>query len=89
MGPGMRRFVLERNTDHSGFSGVGVITQGVVFSDGTVVMKWLGRFPTVTVFGSVYELEAIHGHGGATVIVWLDPRPSDAEPYGAKTETTP
>ena len=57
----MRLFKLNRKRDISGISGTGIIAEGVEFSDGQVVMSWLGK----------YHSMEIHGHGGATELVWL------------------
>ena len=70
----MRRFHLQRNVDISGISGTGAIAEGVEFSDGSVTLRWLTAWPTSTVFHDrgMESVEAIHGHGGATQIVWQD-----------------
>ena len=68
-----RPFVLMRDTDVSGVSGTGVVADGCAFPDGTVALRWRGGNPTSVVFhdNGVASVEAIHGHGGATRIVWL------------------
>ena len=70
-----RRFVLRRNVDVSGVSGTGVVAEGVEFSSGVVALTWLSAWPTSVVFHDrgIASVEAVHGHGGATRIVWLDP----------------
>lgn len=73
----MRRFQLHRHEDVSGVSGTGVVAQGVEFDDGTVVVRWLlrpgaGTRPTTVVHEDIANVEALHGHGGATDIVWID-----------------
>jgi hypothetical protein len=70
----MRRFVLERNVDHSGVSGVGRVAEGVEFSSGRVALEWLSEWPTSVVFHDkgIQSVEAIHGHNGASKIVYLD-----------------
>src|SRR4051794_16547249 len=35
------RFELHRDQDISGVSGVGVVAEGVAFTDGTVALRWL------------------------------------------------
>lgn len=78
----MRNFNLDRFVDVSGLSGTGVVAEGVEFSDGTVVVRWLnagvsdynrerGVKPTTVVHPDIQSVEALHGHGGATRIVWL------------------
>lgn len=37
----MNSFTVDRGHDESGVSGTGVVIEGVVFSDGRVVLKWL------------------------------------------------
>lgn len=70
-----------RQTDTSGISGVGVVAEGIEFSDGTVALRWNvlpgnpgHGYPTSVVFHDkgVESVERIHGHNGATRIVWLD-----------------
>lgn len=70
----MRAFHLQRDVDESGVSGTGVVAEGVEFSDGTVALRWLSAWPTSVVFHDrgMEAVEAVHGHGGATRIVWLD-----------------
>lgn len=78
----MRNFNLDRSVDVSGLSGTGVVAEGVEFSDGTVVVRWLdtgvsqinkerGVKPTTVVHPDIQSVEALHGHGGATRVVWL------------------
>lgn len=70
-----RRFVLERDADASGVSGTGRVAEGVQFSDGRCVTRWtesrVGSVQTC-VWDSVADVEAVHGHGGQTRVVWLD-----------------
>jgi hypothetical protein len=70
---GIRRFVLNRREDLSGTSGVGIVAEGVRFSDGTAVLRWVVELKSTAVYGSVDDLIAIHGHDGATQVVWADP----------------
>lgn len=69
----MHRFELHRDLDVSGVSGVGVVAEGVEFSDGAVVVRWItGEHRSTVVWPGIESVEAIHGHGGATRVVWLD-----------------
>lgn len=74
MGEVSRRFVLQRHHDVSGVSGTGTVADGVEFPDGTVALRWRSEWPTSVVFHDrgVEAVEAIHGHGGNTQVVWLD-----------------
>jgi len=74
----MRRFVLMRDSDPSGMSGVGVIAEGCQWTDGSVYMKWLKTdFKTETRFENIASVENLHSHAGAepTYVVWVDKRP--------------
>lgn len=67
----MKTFHLEREEDVSGVSGVGVVAEGVEFSDGTVVLRWVaGEHHSTVVWDSLRSVEVIHGHDGRTKIVF-------------------
>lgn len=66
----MRDFILYRVTDVSGLSGTGVVAEGVEFSDGVCVCRWTTDTPTTTMFNSIADVEMIHGHDGATKIIF-------------------
>jgi hypothetical protein len=68
-----RRFRLIRHQDVSGVSGTGPVAEGVQFTDGAVALRWYGDYPTTTVWDGIDSVIAIHGHGGATEVEWLDP----------------
>jgi predicted kinase len=76
----IRRFELHRDVDVSGVSGTGVVAEGVEFSDGVVSLRWLGAWPTSVVYfdRGALAVEHIHGHSGATQIVWLDAEQASA-----------
>jgi hypothetical protein len=71
----MRRFYLLRNEDPTGNSGTGRVAEGCLFSDGTAVVRWtntvLGVHSSVF-YSSIEDAEKVHGHGGLTVIDWVD-----------------
>lgn len=62
----MKIFYLKREEDESGVSGTGRVAQGFVFDNGKVAVTWLSEHPSVTVYDSIGEVHAIHGHGGKT-----------------------
>lgn len=70
--PRLRAFTLERDVDETGVSGTGVVAEGVAFSDGTVALRWVSQWPTSVVFHErgLASVEAVHGHGGKTRIVF-------------------
>ena len=67
-----KRFQLVRSEDVSGTSGTGVVAYGVEFGDGTAVLRWNTKTSSTAIYGSVKDIEEIHGHGGATLVSWLD-----------------
>jgi hypothetical protein len=70
----MRCFELHRETDVSGVSGTGFVAEGVEFRDGTVVVRWLPSpkaEPTTVVHPNIANIQALHGHGGSTLIRWV------------------
>jgi hypothetical protein len=68
----MRRFVLNRLEDDTGVSGTGFIAEGVEFGDGTAALRWRTEHTSTAIYSSMTDLVAIHGHGGKTVVVWVD-----------------
>lgn len=69
----IRRFELHRDIDHTGVSGTGVVAEGVQFTDGTCTLRWRGVCASTVVWGRIDDLLEVHGHGGATRLVFLDP----------------
>ncbi len=67
-----RAFVLQRDEDVTGVSGIGTVAWGVEFPDGVVALRWISDWPTSVVFHDrgIAAVEAVHGHGGRTRIVW-------------------
>ena len=76
--PALATFRLVRDHDVSGISGEGVVAEGVQFSDGWVVTHWLDQPPMnepktdVWHHKGTHPITKIHGHAGATRIVWAD-----------------
>lgn len=68
----MRRFVLDRKEDETGISGIGIVAEGVQFTSGRCSLTWLTPYSSVAVYDSIEDVEAIHGHNGKTIIVWID-----------------
>lgn len=78
-------FQVFRDVDHSGVSGTGLVAEGWESTSGkTVVLVWLSATPSVCIYSDIRHVEAIHGHGGDTRIVFEDgstiARFLDAEP---------
>lgn len=67
-----RLFHLQRDTDHSGASGTGTVADGVLWPDRTVTLRWRGPMPSTVNWNELAHAQAIHGHDGATRIVFND-----------------
>jgi hypothetical protein len=70
--PPHRRFHLHRDTDVTGVSGPGRVVEGIQFSSGVTVLNWLTTPSSVSVWQSIEEAITVHGHDGATRVVWVD-----------------
>jgi len=67
----MKLFVLNRKEDESGVSGTGIVAEGVVLSNGQVVLHWLKEETSaIGIYKSIEAVEAAHGHSGKTEIVF-------------------
>ncbi|MFF4761774.1 hypothetical protein [Streptomyces sp. NPDC001292] len=73
-----RLFVLRRDRDITGVSGVGDVADGVQWPDGTVVLRWRER-PSTAMWDSLDVMLSVHGHDGATRVVWADGAESRAQ----------
>jgi hypothetical protein len=65
-----RLFTLVRSEDVSGTSGVGVVAEGVEFSDGTCVLHWISQLRSIEICDNLFVVDKIHGHDGRTKIVF-------------------
>lgn len=63
-----RTFKPVRQEDETGISGVGVVAEGIEFSNGMCALCWLTAMHSVAVYPNVRQLEAIHGHNGRTFV---------------------
>ncbi len=70
----MRPFHLYRRVDETGVSGTGIVAEGVMFGDGTVAMRWCvpGKPKSTTVYATIDDVRAIHGHDGLTTVLWVE-----------------
>lgn len=71
-------FHLLRLDDESGVSGIGWVAEGAVFSNGWVVLVWPTGTPSLNFYESIADVEAVHGHGGRTRIVFDYEEPGKA-----------
>lgn len=68
----MRTFDLMRDRDVNGISGTGRVAQGVEFDTGVCALHWLTVYSSTVVYPNMSHVIAIHGHQGATRVVWHD-----------------
>lgn len=67
----MKLFKLIRTEDESGVSGTGSVAEGVVFTDGRVVMRWTTHLNSTTFYDCIDDVIAIHGHNGKTKVEYM------------------
>jgi hypothetical protein len=67
-----RRFYFDRSDDIHNTSGTGVVFEGVLFTDGTVAVRWLTDTASTSFYNSIEELEKIHSHEGRGKVVFID-----------------
>lgn len=69
-----RAFVLQRDIDVTGVSGIGVVAWGVEFPDGVCALRWTSQWPTSVVFHDrgMAGIQAVHGHDGKTRVLYMD-----------------
>ena len=66
----MRNFWLERTKDDTGISGLGVVAEGVQFTNGKCAISWLTNLTSTTIYDDIETVEKIHGHNGDTLIIY-------------------
>jgi hypothetical protein len=70
-----KTFSMIRGSDESGVSGTGKVLEGVLFSDGTVVVRWLTPHvaSSTAVYTNMVDFEQIHIYShptNKTRIIW-------------------
>jgi hypothetical protein len=69
----IKEFYLSRINDESGVSGTGIVARGVILPSGHCCLEWLTFTSSIAIYKSVQDLEAIHGHGGKTMLIFGTP----------------
>lgn len=64
------KFLLYRTEDLSGVSGDGYVAEGAMFGNGKVAVCWRGETSSINIYDSIFDCEQVHGHNGATEIVY-------------------
>ncbi len=78
---------IVRHEDVHGVSGTGDHLADVFeASDGTTVVRWLGKDGSTNVYQGVKNVTNVHGHGGKTDIEWLWEQEADVDPMDAVFE---
>lgn len=67
-----RRFHLLRKEDVSGVSGTGVVAEGCEYSNGMIALVFISQYPCVNIYPNIKIVEAVHGHSGASEVIWDD-----------------
>lgn len=71
-------FQMIRNADETGVSGTGIVSEGVVFSNGKCVVEWLGATPCTQTWPTFECFHAVHikpHPSNGTEIRWLNRSP--------------
>ena len=63
-------FHLMRHEDATGTSGTGVVAIGCQLPSGSCVIEWTSYHSSLGIYRNINDIEALHGHGGNTSIVW-------------------
>lgn len=79
----MRRFTVYRQAPPAGYLEQGTANspdepqfQGVVFDDGTVCVRWMTAYRSHSIWASLQDLMAVHGHPEyGTRVEWHDDPP--------------
>jgi hypothetical protein len=76
----VRDFVLIRDKDLTGKSGIGVVAEGVVFMDGFAILKWLREPYALGIYETIDALISVHGHEGNTRVEFIEKNTSISNP---------
>ena len=82
----MKYFILERFEDATGISGIGIVVEGIIWSDGTVAYRWLSDIATTIIADSIEDVMVLHGHDGRTKIKYVHTLP-DYPKYEANKQS--
>jgi predicted RNase H-like HicB family nuclease len=69
----MMKFSFNRIEDASGVSGVGLVAEGALFSNGKCSLCWLTDTSSIAIYESLDHVMQIHGHGGKTQLILESP----------------
>lgn len=76
--------IINRHEDVHGVSGNGDHKADVFeCSDGTCIVRWLGKDGSTNVYAGVKNVLNVHGHGGKSEIEWLWEQEAEPDPMQA------
>lgn len=73
----IKNFYLMRHSDVNGLSGTGVVAVGSIYPNGKAHMQWVSFKSSFEMHDSIESLIDIHGHNGATELVYGYPPCAD------------
>jgi len=82
-----------REEDGTGVAPGEVAFEGTIFSDGTVVVRWRTDFKSTSVFNTLDDLLAVHGHPEYGTVIKYSPSwdsqedPSEVEVLSDETDS--
>jgi hypothetical protein len=76
----VRDFILIREKDITGKSGTGIVAEGVVFTDGFAIIKWLREPYALGIYETLEALISVHGHEGNTHVEFIEKSTSVTTP---------
>jgi hypothetical protein len=84
-----KEFYLKRIEDENGISGTGIVARGVVLPSGKAVLEWQTFHTSLCIYNNIQDVEAIHGHGGKTLLIMGCPNQEEkSKPVKKKTTKT-
>lgn len=87
--PVLRRFYLSRERDESGVSGTGIVAVGVQYPSGRCVIEWVSKRTqanSLGVYDNMDDVEAVHGHEGATTIKFYEEEDTETDDGSEKLD---
>lgn len=64
-------FEVYREKDYKNISGIGHVMDGVVFPDGTTVIRWRKKYGSTSIFKSFSQFKRVHLKNHEGDIKWL------------------
>lgn len=65
-------FVIIRETDNTGISGIGIVADGVQFKNGKCVLCWRGKIQTIVIHENIKSVMQLSCSHSKSKIKWLN-----------------